>query len=194
MLMKGVTLDLNGNTLETSYFITLHGTQVLNTKTTGILKVPQTGLSLQLTNKYIPVWNEKDGYYLVDWQFATNMTIEGDTVTYSFVAIPVNGKTDNHEVAALLKNGAEDNQLKIVIRFSWKEADLGIMYQMLDYNTDMISKVYTENPAFDGNGTSFFVSITGYDKYEEVTVRGVVISDMGMEDTAKAKNVPGDAK
>ena len=185
LLNKGLTLDLNGFTLTADYFITLSGTQVLNSKTTGYLQVPKTGINLHVTNKYVPVWNNVDGYYLVDFGYGTGFSAADGTAVYNFIARPRNGGVVNNTVVELLKDGAKDNELEIHVRLTWQDADGNTVYQDFVYSEDQIGETYTNYAA----GYVFKLSVTGYESFDSVTMNAVVVSDLGQEDAANVKTV-----
>jgi len=188
ILKNGATLDLNGFNLETDYFITLSGTQVLNSKTTGILKVPQTGLSLQMNNTYVPVWNGVDGYYLVEWGYGTQMTVNNGTTSYYFIAKPRNNGVVNTEVVKLLQNGASDNNLSIVVNLYWANT-MGTYEQTFTYNDTHIGDVYTKNPTVVNTGVMFYLDVTGYEQFDSVTMHAAVVATTGQQDAANLKTV-----
>ena len=189
MLQKGVTLDLNGFTLTADNFVTLYGTQVKNTKNTGILRVPQTGISLQVTNTYVPVWNEVDGYYLVEWGYGTKVEYPAEgTTRYWFLPKPRNNGsgTENSAVVDLLKNGAADNQLEIIVHLKWSNS-LGEMEQTFRYNQETIMAVYNNNSALSNSETMFYLDVTGYEAFDSVTMQAAVVSALKCEDAANVK-------
>ena len=190
ILNKDIKLDLNGHSLEAETFVTLYGTQVENTKTTGYLKVPQDGISLQATNTYVPVWNESDGYYLVEWGYAVGTKISDDkaATTYYFLPKPRNDGVVNDTVVGLLQNGAIDNQLKITVQLAWSTGE-GLMKQTFVFNEDMIAEVYTNNSAVDNNGKLFILTVTGYDNFDHVTMQAITASDLRIKDAAKVVEV-----
>ena len=81
MVPSGVTLDLNGHTLEADFFVSSLGSQVLNSKVDGILKVPYGNAAVHKSNTYVPVWNGADGYYFIEWGYGTNLTINAEEGT-----------------------------------------------------------------------------------------------------------------
>ena len=176
LLIKGVTLDLSGHTVEAENFAAVNGTQVKNTKTTGYLKVPHDGISLQATNTYVPVWNEEDGYYLVEWGYsvATQVSADKATTTYYFLPKPRNAGVVNNNVVELLQNGAVENDLQITVRLAWSLAD-GEMSQNFYYNEDMIGSVFTNNSGMSNNGMVFVLKVTGYENFENVTMQAVSV-------------------
>ena len=183
LLIKGVTLDLSGHTVEAENFVAVNGTQVKNTKTTGYLKVPQNGISLQQDNIYVPVWNEEDGYYLVEWGYsvATRVSEDKATTTYYFLPKPRNDGVVNYNVVDLLQNGAVDNDLQITVRLSWSLAD-GEMSQNFYYNEGMISSVFTDNSTMSNNGLVFMLRVTGYENFDNVTMQAVSVYGTWDED------------
>ena len=190
ILKNNLTLDLNGNTLAADYFVTLNGTQVLNSKTSGYLKVAKTGISLQATNNYVPVWNGVDGYYLVDFAYGTKLeNVEGG-VKYYFIAKPRNGggTNYNYDVVELLKNGALDNDLEFCVDLAWGD-EQGIMEQTFTYKDSMVAQVYTENSVLDNSGIVFTITVSGMDSFDSVTMNAVVKSMLGQEDAASVKTI-----
>ena len=69
ILADGVTLDLNGHTLQTGALVgTAPGANVQDSSSakTGLVKcAKETGLALREENTHLPVWNGVDGYMLL---------------------------------------------------------------------------------------------------------------------------------
>lgn len=177
----GVTLELDGYTLEAPVFATTTGSQVLNSKTSGILKVPQNGMAINNGNTYIPVWNGVDGYYLIrfGWTTQVSKNAQTDSVSYYFLPKPRNGSTDNLEVVRLWQDGASDNQIKIEGHLEWDGAD-GKHTMILRYDDAVISTVYTGNPTLTGSACFIFTA-SGVSGFTNAKVNGVIVSDLGPE-------------
>jgi len=77
----------------------------------------------------------------------------------------------------LLKDGADDNEMSVVVRLEWTTDD-GIAYQDFVYNNGFVSNVCSANK-------DFYFMMKGYDALgitaENLTVKGVVITGNGIE-------------
>jgi hypothetical protein len=134
----------------------------------------------------VPVWNEVDGYYLVDWGYYTQFKVDGSVATYNFFPFPRNNGTVNTEVAKLLQNGITDNQLKMEARLSWV-TDQGTVTQKLEYRADQVIDVYTENSNLEASGWKFLLKVTGYENFSKVNVNAAVVSGLGSEDVSSQR-------
>lgn len=186
MVPSGVTIDLNGHTLESNFFVSSLGSQILNSKVTGVLKVPYGNAAIHKSNTYVPVWNEVDGYYLIEWGYYTGYKADENNYTYYFLPKPRNAGVVNTEVVKLLQNGAEDNQLKIEVRLVFTN-DNGTLYQTQVYKTENISTVYSNNSALNNSKEMFTFVVTNYKNFTNATINAAVVSDLGSEDVSSSK-------
>lgn len=189
LVPANVTLDLNGYTLEAPAFTSALGSQVLNSKTTGILKVPQTGIAFNKGNTYLPVWNGVDGYYLIRFGWTTQISknAETDIVSYYFLPKPRNGSTNNLEVVKLWQDGALDNQIRIEGRIEW-DGDSGKHTMSMQYTDAVISGIYTKNADLTGS-ECFVFTVSGVSGFTNAKVNAVIVSDLGPEYGSSKKAV-----
>lgn len=185
----GITLDLDGHTLEAAFFATAPGSEVLNSKVDGILRVPQNAIALSKSNTYIPIWNGVDGYYLNEWSYGTVLKTDGEARKYYFIPKPRNAGTFNPAVIALLQDGTTDNQLRIESRMTFDKDSGETATQILPYRQETISNVYTKNPDCNGNGTTFINTVTGFANLTNPKVYAAVVSDLGPEDASTPKDL-----
>lgn len=80
------------------------------------------------------------------------------------------------EVVELLKNGGDDNNMKIVLRLTWDE-DQGIGSQDFTFNDDVVASVYSSNNgSWNSYGKRFSMVITGIEDVENLRVNLIVVS------------------
>jgi len=174
MIIKGVTLDLNGNTLTTGYVVAFGGNHIVDNSTakTGLLKVEKSNLVLAKDNAQMPIWNGADGYVFATMKHQNK--IENQTSnSISGKFRPSFGTAFNGYFA----DGAEDNGVEILIRLSWTKADGQPATQEFKYTTEQIADVYT-------NGKTFTFTVSGFEGFENFKVEYVVESCVGVQATA----------
>ena len=174
ILMKGITLDLNGQTLTADYLVAFNGNHVVDNATEkGLLKIKKNNISLAKNNSMMPVYNEQDGYLFIsiNHQLSSKVTTDGISITYR----PSLGKDYN----SLLNNGAENNGLKLIVRLSWIDDQGADASQNFVFTEDLIKRVYST-----GKGLKLVVS--GMTGHKDITVDVIVRSDIGVESVQEA--------
>ncbi len=181
MITKGVTLDLNGNTLTADYFVAFNGNHVVDNSTdkAGLLVIDKNNISLAVNNAQMPVWTT-DGY-----KFATmNMTQykeDANRMPEDGFAIKFKPSFSKKFNDTYFADGAIDNGIKIVVRLTWYDEVNKIQAsQDFVYNEDFVKEVYSENGAFS-------LIVSGISDMTNVNVSLYVISDIGVE--AVASNI-----
>ena len=168
MVTKGITLDLNGHILTAGYLVAFNGNHVIDSAAEkGMLKISANNISLSKNNAYMPVYNV-DGYVFttVKLQSIIKETAEGFKVQYR----PSLGTALN----SLLADGARDNQLKLVIRLSWIDANGAEASQDFVFTEELVSEAYM-------TGKTLNLTVSGVEGYENIKVSLMVVSDTGVE-------------
>jgi len=196
----GVTLDIQTNVVTIKTLIGLTGSKINastyhDTNAYGKLYVNPDNLVLS-ENAYtttdaatepenyvriIPVY-DGDHFVFTKMRVNTNrgsdanrglkIDTEAKTVEFQFT-LDMTGAIKRN----LLKDGADDNEMSVVVRLEWTTDD-GIAYQDFVYNNGFVSNVCSANK-------DFYFMMKGYDALgitaENLTVKGVVITGNGIE-------------
>lgn len=179
IITKGVTLDLNGNTLTAGYLVAFNGNHVVdNGETKGVLKINQNNISLASDNAMMPVWNEADGYMFVSVKHQYKVTeISDDTI--AVIYRPSIGTEYN----TLFANGAADNGIKFVVRFEWTTTDGDFSYQDFVLTDSGIAYSYTNNKSIQ-------LTVNGLaDITNDVTVSVMVVSHLNVETVSQVYTI-----
>lgn len=188
LVYPGITLDLNGQTLTAEYVVGFNGGSVIDSSASdndpdGFLNLPKGNLVLAENNGMFPVYNGTDGYVFSDVLYGkSNATIENG-IRVNFLYAPV------LDVVELLKDGADDNEVQLVVRLTWS-TDTGTSYQNFVYAEDDISTFYTSNTGSQGGyGSMLYLDITGIANMKGLTVTPIVISSSNAIDAGPTLDV-----
>ena len=181
---KGVTLDLNGYTLNMDDNYLLSNGDVVDNSTdkTGRLKVGTytenevEGVAegtpkalLAENNTQMPVYISSESAYMLasmKGQYDVSKTEDSFTV----ISRPSFGAA----YAEKLANGADAAGLQFIIRLNWTDNDTSY-YQNLKYVDDLVKTVYAEAKAFSA-------TVNGLSEYKDsMKVTVLVKSDIGVE-------------
>lgn len=169
-LKPGVTLDLNGHTLEAELLVAMNGAVVLGD---GLLKIARDNLVLAEDNSnVIPVWNGMDGYIFtkVTCQQMAQTTGEG---TAQYIFLP---SFSNAEAAALLADGGADNGLKLKVNLTWNN---GLSQQFYTYDDAFVAQVFES-----AGGLAFSLTVTGIAGIADMTASAVITTDSAAQAAA----------
>jgi len=169
VLKPGVTLDLDGCTLEARLVVGMKDANILDSY--GLLKVNKDNLALDTAGQVVPVWNGTDGYVFTKVLFQQMAKTAGEGAA-QYIFLPA---FSNAEAAALMVDGGADNGLKIKVSLNWGN---GQSQQFYTYSDELVQKV------FDGTGSlAFDLSVTGIAGIEDMTAQAVVVTDTGAQAT-----------
>ena len=176
MVIPGVTLDLNGHDLTAAYAVGFNTAHVIDSVGTGRLVAGMANVVLDDANAMIPVY-DGEGYIFTKAGFAVR---QDKTCTEGFkidaMAYPV-----NMEVVELLKGGAADNNIQIVILLSWDAGD-ATGYQDFTFTDEVVASVYTSNKGtWNSYGKMFSMVIDGFENIENLKAQVVVVSGTNAE-------------
>ena len=183
IINSGVTLDLNGNTLDMddSYLYSLGdvvddslnkaGRLVVGTyaenEEEGITAGTPKGM-LDKANDQVPVYIAGEGYMFASMLGQKSVSITED----SFTVISRPSFGDGY--AEKLANGADAAKLQFIIRLNWSEDETDY-YQNLKYVDGLVKTVYEE-------GKAFSATVNGLSEYKDnMKVTVLVKSDLGVE-------------
>ena len=193
LVTPGTTLDLNGYTLTANYVVGFNTSAILDSSNSeangyvpqGLLAVDPDNMVLYEGNGAVPVYNaEKGGYIFVDFLFQAKATSDGDVAQINML---VTSRT--LEVIDLLKDGAEDNDIQIVVRLTW-DSETGTAYQDFVFNEDTIQNVMKSNTGtYGGFERMFYVNVSGINELTGVTATAMVIAGSNAVDAGKTLNV-----
>ncbi len=193
IIKSGVTLDLGSYTLTAQYVVGFNGSFLTATPAQGKLIVAKDNVALPFdcyTGKYdiLPIYNGDHyefAYFRVNTNPVENVEASNDrglTVDAENHIIQFKFAVDASQNAIdLLKNGAEDNGLSIIVRLTWQTED-GLAQQDFFYNETLIGRF------FSAIGTEekldFTFNMSGYDalniQEETLTVCAMVVTDSGV--------------
>lgn len=177
MVYPGVTLDLNGHELTAEYLVGFESAQVVDEVGTGKLVAGMKNVVLDEGNDMIPVY-DGSGYLFTKAGFAIRQdpAYTGNVIKIDAVACPV-----RMDVVELLKNGAADNNLELLIRLSW-ESDQGTGSQKFVFTDETVSEVFISNDgSFFGYGRMFTMMITGFESIRNLKADMVIVSGTDVE-------------
>ena len=183
--MPGVTLDLNGQTVISTYPIIYNGSSIIDsTDGAGKLVCAKDDLVVPTDNKYLPIWVDEPDPGVDYYCFTALDTIntKGSTAggTYTYITRP----EFNEDIAAMLgADGAAAHGLKVKILLKWDDsANVGYTEELpLVYTEDDVKAVYADNKAFYAYVTNYANYV---DKSLEISVQ--VVSDTGVKFTVPA--------
>ena len=156
VMMKGITLDLNGFDLTAAGLAAFNGNYLVDSSenTTGLLIVPQNNLTLPKDNAELPFWNESNGYYFVtpittpgtnnqSYQWFTQQTADGFAFSFrpGFEVEGMAARPTREKYIA--DSGLADNGIELVLRVTWTGSQGQIAEQDFIYSEELIKKAYT---------------------------------------------------
>ena len=94
------------------------------------------------------------------------------------------------KVIDLMKNGAADNEIQVVVRLTWNNPT-GTAYQNFVFNEATVQSVMESNTTgiFNDFGRMFYVNITGMEDLEDVTATVMIVSGSNAADAGKTLTV-----
>ena len=180
MLNKGVTLDLNGYTLEADYVVAFKGNYIIDSTGTALLKVAKNNVVLHdvtleatrtgIFNSYsqMPIYTTEGGYIFRTTKFQYRHSVDSDN---KFV-IDLRPTTAN-SMSDILAN-AEVSGLTFIIRLSWVNASGDTITQDFAFSTERVISAYEKNKTLQ-------VIIAGLvETTKDVTVTAILSSDTGV--------------
>ncbi len=190
IVTPGVTLDLNGKTLNATYVVGFGGSNVIDSSAakTGRLVANKTSVVLDKNNSMLPIYDSVNGCYV----FVT-ANLEGryryDEAKDIYMAGPQFGEDTTARLLgnSLIDDGYVNSGVKVVVRLTWIKD--GEYYATQDYTyVDKYVQEYVSGFRENKNGkwvyhTFFAASFSGEDVSDatELMVSTVLISDTGVE-------------
>jgi len=171
MLVKGVTLDLNGKKLTAGYVVAFNGNKIVDNSTNkaGRLICSASSISLAKNNEQMPIWIAEDnGYAFATMKMQSNPLVESeDGKNAELVFRPSFGKMFN----PLLATDDNDEQVTIIGRISWIDKDGNTVTRDYACSNTLIDDVYT-------NGLTFKLAISNMNADVKISI--LVVSDLGV--------------
>ena len=177
LVTPGVILDLNGHALTATYAVGFSSAHIIDSAATGRLITALDNLILDDANSMIPVY-DGEGYIFTQAGFAIREDggHTGEGFKIDAVAYPV-----RMDVVDLLKDGAADNNIQIVILLSWDTAD-GTGSQRFVFKDDVVAQVYNSNQgAWNSYEKMLSMVVTGFENIENLTARVQIVSGTNAE-------------
>ena len=175
VLNKGITLDLNGHTLEAKYLVAFKGNHVTdNSRGKGLLKLlEKDNISLSKDNANMAVW-VGNGYKFARIVMNTGHVENGED-GFTVQAKPSLGP----DVNAILKNNEvfKDSAIQIIIRLSWMSND-GQQYQDVVFSDTLVNQMFN---AQTQNEDWLTLKVSGVKDYTNLKATLIVKSDSGIE-------------
>ncbi len=149
ILRPGATLDLNGHKLTSNAFVSMNGSQVVDSSegNTGLLVCANPMLSAE--NKDMPIWNGTDGYIFTE-VLKIDQTGSGADGTYTYIFRPKFASGES-----VIGSLGTESKLNFKLVLSWDGGE-----KVLAYVPEMVKDVYANNKAF-------YAWITNYAPYVE---------------------------
>ncbi len=177
ILPEGTEFDLNGFALEAENVVGVTTTKIFDStnnasngyKANGLLKINSSNLILPSDNGAIPVYVPSNGGYIfVDFLF-NSQNVQFDGIS----RVNMLATTRTMQVINLLKNGADDNDIEIVIRLT-VNGNQSEDFAFTDYT---VNNVMSSNRGkFNLFDRMFYANFTGIDEFESVTAQAVVLA------------------
>ncbi len=177
MVVPGVTLDLNGYTLEASYVVGFNGSNVVDNSESneGLLKAAANNVALAETNAQLPVYTGEGymfakvlGYNQVHYDY---MDSEG-YIQYVFQPLI---EESAHEY--ILK-GSASSHTKIVVVVNWIDEKGTAVAQSFECNDDFVKTFINSYDKTTGKyGKAFYIKLTGAEIISAYTIQSGAESD-----------------
>jgi hypothetical protein len=160
ILVKGITLDLNGYTVDVENYAAIYdGNHIVDSVGGGLLKGQR--IMIDDGNKALPIWDAANGGYAMAKKPKFNEAEVNETngVTYHFLPelTPAEYK--------LIAQGAEVSGVTMKVKVSWTKLDAQgneIPAAVTFTYTDALMKQFADNIEGDGTfGKNFKLSLTG---------------------------------
>ena len=182
-IVPGTTLDINGKTITATGGIVTFGTnQIIDSgETKGLIKVAKGKLVFTEGGEstLVPVWNEKDGYFLANItdQFKSDVVESENDDSFSVTFRPSLDKNSDLNLS-VFGNGAVGNGIKFIIKITGTNAQ-GTKDLFVGSVSDSIIA-----QAYDNNG-AIRITIRGADlnEYTEFNVQLIITNDTSLTHT-----------
>ncbi len=199
VVYPGVTLDLNGNTLNANYVIGLNGSHVIDSSenNAGLLVVDKDNISLAVKNAQLPAYvveNGVEGYKFFVIELGPKLEIDqaNNKATFGFMVRKTikdneedKGKPTDWEALYTLfsDNGAEDHDISVMVEISWTE-EQGTASQRYVYNKDFVKKAATDQLIENGGMSAFMCMLEGINDKTKISYTAVIVSGTRAEITS----------
>ena len=121
--------------------------------------------------------------YTFDTYCGNHMLVDDKDNTLVYVARPSLGVANN---ATYLRNGASDNGLTIIFRLSWTNSNGATVSMDVQCSDEDIRDIYAQ-----GSTLAFWLTATGADRVDGLTVATIVRSNTGVVVKSEALNYTG---
>ena len=177
LVTPGVTLDLAGYVLTADYLVGFDTARVVDTVGGGRLIAQQDNVVLDVANGMVPVYDGK-GYVFTKAGFAISKDTKhaGEGIKINAIACPV-----NMGVVDMLKDGAADNNLQIMIVLTW-DTEEGTGSQEFVFTDEVVASVYSSNGGrWNSYSKMFSMVITGVESIQNLKANIVIVSGTDAE-------------
>ena len=177
LVTPGVCLDLNGFELTAAYAVGFDTAHIIDSLGTGCLVTALDNVVLDENNSMIPFYNGR-GYVFAKVGFAVRQdtAYTGEGIRVNAVAAP-----QNMDAVELLKDGAADNNIRLMLLLTWDTAD-GTGTQKFLFNDAVAAQVYSSNAGtVNKYGKMFSMVITGFENIENLQAKMVIVSGTNAE-------------
>lgn len=179
----GLVIDLNGHTLTvTGGVVTFDKNQIIDSgKTKGLIKVAKGKLVYTEGGEstLVPVWNEKDGYFLanVTDQFKSDVVESENDDSFSVTFRPSLDKNSDLNLS-VFGNGAVGNGIKFIIKITGTNAQGTKDLFVGSVSDSIIAQAYKNNGAIR-------ITVKGADlnEYTEFNVQLIITNDTSLTHT-----------
>jgi len=169
MIPAGVTLDLNGKTLETTYLASFGDVIDGSENETAVLKCAVSQLTLAEKNKEMPIKTD-EGYVFRSFKLQHQKACTDDTCVTNFRPV-IPGEPQ--ETKKLFADGIKDNGLSFVVRVEWINETGDEFKRDFVYGEDLVKVAY-------GEGKTLMATIYGINNTRNVAVSLLAISETGV--------------
>ena len=182
-IVPGTTLDINGKTITATGGIVTFGTnQIIDSgETKGLIKVAKGKLVFTEGGEstLVPVWNEKDGYFLANItdQFKSDVVESENDDSFSVTFRPSLDSNSDLNLS-VFGNGAVGNGIKFIIKITGTNAQGTKDLFVGSVSDSIIAQAYKNNGAIR-------ITIKGADlnEYTEFNVQLIITNDTSLTHT-----------
>lgn len=186
---QGVTLDLNGKTVDAKYF-TCYG-NVTESGNGGIALLKATNLHIAADNTFLPIYDSAESgyrFYKYELQNLGSKAVDGNPNAVKFGFRLVLANADGYQVLS----ATTDEALDTFAYISWKALPAAICYQFQDSTLRNYAAAAMADIAANGSTTkAITITLTGTDALDPgttISVTNALESAPGMTATTAAAN------
>ena len=187
VVSPGVTLDLNGKSLEADNVAALTTAHVIDSldnypnKKGGVLRVARNNLVLDPNNAQMPLWNGTDGYIFSTIAFSDNaapvgLTLNAETGVATLKFVPWFDYVDENYVITDVANTGVEAMVRVTYEVLNDDGSVnGTVNQDYVFSDAQLQRVVQA-----AGSRALSMNVSGYSTKHNLTMTAMVISDTGV--------------